>query len=402
MKILYIAPFCTETQLSKINSFLKKDILLAQAIKFHRMAIDGLVDTGHNVDVLSSLTVHYKFARRIIWKINPDRYKAASVEFITQVQFPILKEIFAFLQIFKYFFICKRLNPDFILIDSLNIYISFPWALLSNLLKIRRISLVTDLPKYLVGPTENVNIVKKIIRSVFIRLTDRVIGFSDGLIVLTKHIADYFVMYKKPFIVIEGFVDEKYKNYSNTVKDKNSEFTFMFAGMLEEKFGIKTLVKAFMGIRNPSCQLVVFGTGSLVEFLDNCQKVDSRIKFRGLASLDDVFIEEIRSDILINPRPSKDEYVKYSFPSKNLEYMSSGTPLLALELPGIPIEYYTYMYLFQNETEEGIRLGLEDCLLRSREELVEFGSSAKKFVYDLKNSTNQALKIIEFLNKIVK
>ena len=59
--------------------------------------------------------------------------------------------------------------------------------------------------------------------------------------------------------------------------------------------------------------------------------------------------------LLINPRFSNEEYTKYSFPSKNMEYMASGTPILTTKLPGMPKEYYEYIYLFEEESIEGMK-----------------------------------------------
>lgn len=79
-----------------------------------------------------------------------------------------------------------------------------------------------------------------------------------------------------------------------------------------------------------------------------------------------------KATLLINPRPSNEEFTKYSFPSKNLEYMASGTPLLATDLPGIPAEYKRYEYIIENENIDGIAnmfryvLNLTDAELRKK------------------------------------
>ena len=60
---------------------------------------------------------------------------------------------------------------------------------------------------------------------------------------------------------------------------------------------------------------------------------DKRIHFGGVIPLSEVIEKEIQATILINPRPVDQEFTKYSFPSKIMEYMSSGTPVLTTKLP---------------------------------------------------------------------
>ena len=36
-----------------------------------------------------------------------------------------------------------------------------------------------------------------------------------------------------------------------------------------------------------------------------------------------------------------------------MEYMVSGTPMMTTVLPGMPEEYYPYVWLIEDETEDG-------------------------------------------------
>ena len=56
----------------------------------------------------------------------------------------------------------------------------------------------------------------------------------------------------------------------------------------------------------------------------------------------------------MNPRFTGAEYTLYSFPSKNIEYMVSGTPVITTRLAGIPDDYYPYVFVFEEEINENI------------------------------------------------
>ena len=108
--------------------------------------------------------------------------------------------------------------------------------------------------------------------------------------------------------------------------------------------------------------------------------------------------KEQEATLLINPRPTGEAYVKYSFPSKTMEYMASGTPVLTTVLPGMPKEYHPYVYLLEDETAEGIAEQLKQILANSDETLFRKGAEARRFVLEQKNNVIQAQKILEMLS----
>lgn len=105
----------------------------------------------------------------------------------------------------------------------------------------------------------------------------------------------------------------------------------------------------------------------------------------------------MKETLLIKPRPTDEEYTKYLFPSKNMEYMVSGTPVLTTKLPGMPKEYNDYVYLIEDETVEGLATTFENLLSKPKEELYAKGLKAKNFVLQEKNNVVQARKTIDML-----
>ena len=62
-----------------------------------------------------------------------------------------------------------------------------------------------------------------------------------------------------------------------------------------------------------------------------------------------------RATALINPRKPNSKITRFSFPSKNMEYLSSGTPMIGYKLDGIPSEYYDYFYTIDDSSEKSLR-----------------------------------------------
>ena len=111
----------------------------------------------------------------------------------------------------------------------------------------------------------------------------------------------------------------------------------------------------------------------------------------------EVVEREMEATLLVNPRPTDEEYVRYSFPSKTMEYMSTGTPVLTTVLPGMPKEYHPYVYLLEDETAQGIAETLGSVLSQTEDALFEKGQAARHFILNEKNNVIQAQKILDML-----
>ena len=84
-----------------------------------------------------------------------------------------------------------------------------------------------------------------------------------------------------------------------------------------------------------------------------------------------------------------------------MEYMLSGTPLLTTKLPGMPKEYYPYVYLIEDENENVLSRQLIDILSTKQEILDEKGKNAQQFVLRKKNNVIQTKKIIDMVEKFI-
>ena len=170
----------------------------------------------------------------------------------------------------------------------------------------------------------------------------------------------------------------------------------MMAGLLEDIFGVSALLKAFMKTDKANARLLFYGKGSAVPEINACAEKDPRIKYCGELANQQIVAEEKKATLLINPRPAEGEWTAYSFPSKNMEYMASGTPLVAYDLPCIPREYLPYFYQITDENQMGQLL--QKLLCKEPEELHSFGLKAQKWVTEHKNAKVQAHKVVGMLD----
>ena len=174
----------------------------------------------------------------------------------------------------------------------------------------------------------------------------------------------------------------------------------MYAGQLHKKYGILNLVDAFEQIENTNIELWLFGEGTAVDEVLQRTRRDCRIKYFGRATREEVLSYEKNATLLVNLRSPKDIFTKYSFPSKTIEYMASGTPLLTTRLEGIPKEYFDYVFSIEDNDVEQIKGALADILSSTDEELRTMGRRAQDFVKENKSAKSQVGRIMNFLEKL--
>lgn len=218
---------------------------------------------------------------------------------------------------------------------------------------------------------------------------------ADGFILLTKHMKEV-VAGPKPWIVIEGFSDSTLNTYP-TSNSKSKYKNVVYLGALNGKSGILNLIRAFMNIKNENLRLDIYGAGIFTDKIIEYSHNDTRINYCGVASLNEIIKIEQEAHFLINPRPSKQEFNKYSFPSKTIEYMSSGTPVITTKLKGIPNEYNDFLYFIDDSNIDKLTKDLIQIMDDNEKHLFEKGERAKEFVLRNKNNTIQGKRILDFI-----
>ena len=129
-------------------------------------------------------------------------------------------------------------------------------------------------------------------------------------------------------------------------------------------------------------------------------KKDNRIVYKGQLPRDEVLKLQKTATVLVNPRQNNEDFTKYSFPSKNLEYLSSGVPLVAYKLDGIPCEYANYIRFVEDNSDQSLADALIEICELTDEERKKIGKKAREFVLNEKNDKVQVKKVIDYLKSV--
>jgi len=385
-KIIYLANVLSEKQFKElfINSKIKPQ---QQVQKFHSLLIKGLANYSPYIHVLTH--------------INEKNYMSKSDK-EKNVEFQLISNNSTYFSLFrKYIKTIEQIvgkDKDFIIIcDGLNATQLLVARYLFKKNRIPVVGVLTDHPRYVGGfvHQSKENKIKSFILSKFTKMTLKKFPFN---VFITKQLEKEFKSKHSRSCVIEGII-EKTNNYKNESINILKDNVVIYAGILSEVFGIKKLVKSFSYLKDLDCELHLYGDGHLRDFIIEESNKNPKIKYYGVVENSVVIDKVTKARLAINPRPTDNEFTKYSFPSKNIEYMGTGTPLLTTKLHGMPIEYHKYVYLIDDESEFGISSCIRSILENNPSDLEKFGNSAKIFVSDFKNNDVQALKIVSMLDK---
>jgi glycosyltransferase involved in cell wall biosynthesis len=401
INILYVSTLCSErlTTNMLINN-LGTTNLAAQ--KFHRLVAQGMALNRDlfDINVLSVPVFKKSIDGKRIFCIGKEIEKGVAYRYIPIVLLPVINRFITA------FYLCTNIiswrkeskcDKNIIVFDILNNGTSFVSIFVSKLFRIKTVAIVTDLPSLMYVLNDKVTLFNKFV----IMFQNWILKITNGYVFLTEAMNEKLNIKGKPYCIIEGLSDFELLNRKDEKEASNDVKILHYSGGLYEKFGVKALIDAFMLIDNKDIRLHLFGTGDLVNYILRAIENDSRIVFFGYRENKVVLEDQLNSWILINPRFTFEDYTKYSFPSKTIEYMASGVPLLTTKLPGIPKEYFDFVFLFEEEGIDGYKKSMEKILNLPLCELKNFGDKARNFVLEHKNNKVQAFKFhTVFFNKL--
>ncbi len=399
MTIFFFSSFFPDTQKSEIRKFSRGNIDNASDV-LQSHIINGLKLAEIPVKVLNvpnigSFPFFYKkyFFRGVEYRLSPTIVVAS----LSLLNLPIIKNRFIVWQLvrcFNQFYNENNLGEKIIFVYGMSLpFLQAAVKIKSQCPGIKICLIIPDLPEFMNANSSWIMNLRLFIRPDIYRFLEKV----DGFILLTRFMVDRLGIRNKPWRIIEGMVNPDDFQINNNNEIPN---TVMYAGTLSKRYGIVQLLDAFNEIDDPSYELWICGGGDAQDLVSERVRMDKRIKFYGLLPRNETLKLMSTATLLVNPRSSVGEFTKYSFPSKTLEYMLSGKPIVMNKLPGIPYEYTKFIFFTSDESTLSLSKKIEEVCSLSKSERFEIGQKARQFVSDFKNYKIQTLKMIEMFQQV--
>jgi len=361
--------------------------------RFHWNVINGIRENGCSIDVISCLPVGNFPGRdkRLIWKSRSLSNEGLEITEIGCINFYIIKHIWREYQARKVIekWLIKNDKPGNQIIVC-DLYLPFLNAVESAKIRNAKTCLiVTDLPGGL-GRDEGRGIIGNRLLEIRAQKQLAAIESFDSYVLLTKQMTSIIPCGNKPITVIEGMV-ECIERHCTSVEEK----IFLYAGGIERQYGIEVLLQAFAELKDEKARLWFCGSGNAVSLVKDYEISDPRIKYCGYINKEEMEEMQGKAYAFVNPRnPDSGEYTKYSFPSKILDYLQFGQPIVAYMLPGMPTEYKEHLILPEDNSVERFKDALEMVLRLDKKSYCDIVKRNREFVRLSKNRKIQTLKIL--------
>lgn len=388
-KLLYISTALPDKAVEKVKQ--KQVKFTSNALNpisiFHNKIIDGVALNYDEVTSIIGAPISKKLYDILYFHEKGYKKDNISYHMFRFINLSGIKQLTIFLKTFFYVLWWNIVNVKHeknIIIDG-SYYIAMVATFLANFVCRSKIAaIIVDIYSFMYEPKDLTGI-RKIIAIVY-RMT---VSKIDQFVFVTNHMEQLINKKNKPFMIMEGLID--------IVESKESEVEnfCLYAGGLHKIYGVDNLVKAFHETDVPY-ELHFYGNGDCVDMIKEISSIDSRIHYKGLVSHSELLDIEQRSKLLINPRPVNGKLdTRFNFPSKLMEYMQSGRPVLTTRLLGIPSDYDNLMFYFDNDSIDALKNRIVEVLSMSEADLNMKAKLAQRFVNENKNNIVIGKKISE-------
>lgn len=286
-------------------------------------------------------------------------------------------------------------KPDVILTYNLNFPYGAPALIIGRLWDIPVVAITADLagsdPRYSKS-------LKHIVNGC---LQSSLAPGFDGLITLSRQFSREFGA-GKPVLELDGGVDQSWFRSVAAAPDRNpsaDKKAVMFGGRLGPHTGVTLLLESFNLLQGSEYELHITGRGPFEEQVVSAAEADARIHYHGFVERGQ-YIKLLKSaTVLVNPRPSSAS--RYNFPSKLLEYLVSGRPVISTRAGGVGREYGELMFVLDEETPQSLADLIEFVCHQSPQELEDIGERARAYVLTYKTWEAQGRRANDFLCDLV-
>ena len=239
---------------------------------------------------------------------------------------------------------------------------------------------------------------------------------TDGLTTITPELADvlkkkYHLRDKKIGIWSSGFSKAQFNiSQENMTKNHFSDkFVLLHHGTYSPTRGIEELIRSIAEVDDPlkmKLKLLLVGIpqNKIEELTTLCKELDldEQVEIISPVDISKIPLYIQACDIGIIPLPPNNEWWRVSVPTKTLEYLAMGKPIIATKIPFHQkiFDLATCGILLETNTPKEIANGIM-FLYQNKEKLYEMGKHGKEIVETYYSWERQATELEKFLKTIL-
>lgn len=390
----------------------RNNLALSQAgATFQESLVEALASAGINVDHVFAQrpTPSFPRVRRLLFGVRRGVLGCRPVTFLPFLNFGVAKAITGGVALVvllaRWGRRNRRVARKAVLLYNLNSPPALASVIAGRLTGTKVIAVVADIQVPGSGSLPN-----SPFRRLEYRLQTFTMSLCDGLVVLTNRMAADFAP-MVPSMLVEGAVPPQLVSSYTTVDDHNGvpnsdgkgdPTILMFAGEISDLKGVPALLDAFSRIPNPDIELWITGRGPEQARVVAAAAADARIRYWGYPPYSELLALYQQATLLVNPHSVGQLSSRYLFPSKLIEYLATGVPVLSTpSTPEIAELYGAFAFITADDSADALARSIMRTLSYPRSELRSRGAAGREFVLREKTWEVQGRHVAAFIEAVL-
>lgn len=400
--VMWLGFAVSDAQASEL--FALDPVPAVQTHKFGWSFVRSLKHAFGNVTLASTCPIQsFPIVRQLIFRGGSIDIKGTNGVLLGFINVVLLKHITRFLAcLISVIPLMKRKRIQWLIVHGIHTPYLF-FAFFTRFMGCKVAVVLTDPPGVLLATDgQSVRLLKRVdawMLGYILQRMDAVFALAPELV---KRLAP-----DRPALIFPGILEStlNFNEFNLSFQQENtlskSPFTIVYAGGLSKAYGVDRLIDAVLSFDTSTpVRLKLYGRGDQESKIQQLSKQDSRIVYGGFVDTLKLLPKLCASDLLINPRPTNELFAQMSFPSKLIEYLATGRPVLTTRISSIPADMSEHFYYINDESAKGIRLSIDNVMATPIRQRNQHGIAAQNYVRNQFSEAAMGQKIAEFIKNL--
>lgn len=237
---------------------------------------------------------------------------------------------------------------------------------------------------------------KRALATWYFRTGVRLLLYSDALLLLNPRAIEPLRAQTIPTLVTAVGADQEIPVPDR--RPSTATYLIAYAGSFESYNGVLELIDAVRSVPDPTLRLEVLGSGSLLARVERAAAPDPRIVVRGRVAHTEAEETLSAADLLVCLRDLSDPVSSFSFPSKLVECLASGVPVIASPVVDTD-EFRAVVEVVDSLDPASIATAIQRCL-QHPEQAQARAVAARRYVLAHHDWRQIGLDVVTFLESV--
>ena len=187
---------------------------------------------------------------------------------------------------------------------------------------------------------------------------------------------------------------------TNPHNSDGSTFNIVYTGKLCHSYGLDLLLDTFKQANRSNWRLLISGWGEMEDVVREFARDNSQVEYLGLLNSEELSQLRQQADVFVNPKLTSASTSSLAFPSKIVEYLSTGKPVISTDLPIFNRGFRQHLIIAQSDSPEELIRCLDDVMSWDDDQRESWRLPTLRFVNEELSPAIQGVRIRGFVDSL--